>query len=761
MVEGREEHKSGNLAGYGERASGAQAESSHVSPPLAPAPEAVNSDRMRREDTRLLGRSLLLARATWMAVAALAIGLFVAGIPAEFVLLRNPCPNLTCPTGQLPPEGLRALENLGLSLGFFAAYTVAMDVLFAAVCGVVAALIFWRKSDDRMALFVSLALVTFGTATFVFTMEALAARHPVWHVPIAFLHFMGTASFGLFLYLFPDGRFVPRWTRWIALVWIASQLPRYFFPEWYADPNTWYDWISEPVWFGALLTAIYSQVYRYRHVSNSVHKRQIKWVVFGISSALVGFFGILVALDVFGPVPDSTDELLVYLIGNTFIAYLVVLLIPLSIGIAMLRHHLFDVDLVINRTLVYGTLTASIVGLYVLVVGSLGMLFQTRENVAVPLLAAGLVAALFAPLRNRLQRGVNHLMYGKRDEPYAVLSRLGQRLEATLAPDAVLPTIVKTVAESLKLPYTAIELERDGAFETAAVAGEPADDPLRLPLLYGGETVGRLVLGPRTGEQSFTPSDRQLLDDLAHQIGVAAHAARLTDEAIRLSEDLQRSRERLVTAREEERRRLRRDLHDGLGPMLGSLTLKLDVAGDLLEQDPPAARALLRGLKAQAQSALRDIRRVVYALRPPALDDLGLRGAIQETAAQYSAKGLSIAIESPEELPPLPAAVEVAAYRIAQEAMTNIVHHAQAGECVVSLDIDETGGMLRLDISDDGRGLPSGRGRGVGIASMRERAAELGGECIVESLLAGGTRVRASLPCTGDTQRQGESGRKE
>jgi signal transduction histidine kinase len=152
---------------------------------------------------------------------------------------------------------------------------------------------------------------------------------------------------------------------------------------------------------------------------------------------------------------------------------------------------------------------------------------------------------------------------------------------------------------------------------------------------------------------------------------------------------------------------------------------------------------------------------VVYALRPPALDDLGLRGAIQETAAQYSAKGLSIAIESPEELPPLPAAVEVAAYRIAQEAMTNIVYHAQASECVVSLDIDETGGMLRLDISDNGRGLSSGRSRGVGIASMHERAAELGGECVVESLPAGGTRVRASLPCTGDTRRQGVSGRKE
>ena len=502
------------------------------------------------------------------------------------------------------------------------------------------------------------------------------------------------------------------------------------------------------VWLGALGTVIYSQVYRYRHTSNSVQRRQIKWVVFGISAAFAGFLGINMALAASGAeAPTSPGALVAYLIGYTFVGYLVMLLVPVTIGIAMLRHHLFDVDLVINRTLVYGTLTASIVGLYVLVVGSLGTLLQTGETIVVPLLAAGLAAALFAPLRTRLQRGVNHLMYGDRDEPYAVLARLGQHLESTLAPDAVLPTVATTVKEALKLPYAAIELERNGTFETVAATGEPVENPLRLALVYRGETVGRLVLGPRIGEEAFTPADRRLLDDLAPQIGVAAHTVRLTDEALRLSADLQRSRERLVTAREEERRRLHRDLHDGLGPMLGSFTLKLDVAGDLLERDPAAALALLRALKAQVQGALNEIRQVVYTLRPSALDDLGLLGAIRETAAQYGARGLSISTEAPEVLPPLPAAVEVAAYRIVQEALTNIVRHAHAREGVIRLKLDEGAGTLRLEISDDGRGLSSGRGRGVGIASMRERAAELGGDCVVESLSAGGTRVRASLPC--------------
>jgi hypothetical protein len=180
---------------------------------------------------RLSGRRLLLARVAWILVAALALGLFVAGIPAEFALLHVPCPTVTCPTGQLSPSGLRALEGLGLSLDSFAVYAVAMDVIFAAVCTAVSLLIFWRRSDDRMGLLVSLALLTFGTATFVFTMEALAVRHPAWEAPTSLLHFLGAASFSLFLYLFPDGRFVPRWTRWVVLVWIAWQLPRYFFPD--------------------------------------------------------------------------------------------------------------------------------------------------------------------------------------------------------------------------------------------------------------------------------------------------------------------------------------------------------------------------------------------------------------------------------------------------------------------------------------------------------------------------------------------------
>src|SRR5262249_52540129 len=190
------------------------------------------------------------------------------------------------------------------------------------------------------------------------------------------------------------------------------------------------------------------------------------------------------------------------------------------------------------------------------------------------------------PLRGWLQRGVNRLMYGQRDEPYAVVARLGRRLESTLAPEAVLVAIVETVAQALKLPYAAILLKQGERFTPAAVYGSPVEGPRPLPLAYQAEPVGQLVLGPRQRGETFTPADRHLLEDLARQVGLAAHAVRLTD-------DLQRSRERLVTAREEERRRLRRDLHDGLGPALGSLTLQLDTPRILFKSHPSPPHAFL------------------------------------------------------------------------------------------------------------------------------------------------------------------------
>ncbi len=467
-------------------------------------------------------------------------------------------------------------------------------------------------------------------------------------------------------------------------------------------------------------------LWTYRTVRSTAERQKIRWIVYaGLLSGAGGLF--------FWQVPN----LLGYPIISTNVLGLLVLPYPFALAIAILRHHLFDIDIIINRTLVYGALTVSVVSVYVLVVSTIGTLFHPSSAFLPSLLATGLVAVLFQPLHARLQRIVNRLIYGERDDPYAVLSRLGSRLEATLIPEAVLPTVVQTVAQALKLPYAAITLKQGETFAIAASYGLAQHELFTLPLVYHGETIGQLQLAPRGSNETFTAADRRLLSAIASHIGVAAHAMRLTA-------DLQRSREHLVTTREEERRRLRRDLHDGLGPTLASMTLKLDAARNLLIQNSPALDPLLCELKAQTQTTIADIRRLVYDLRPPALDELGLVSALRVQIVRYSqVSGVQMVIEAPSPLPTLPAAVEVATYRIVLEAVTNVVRHAQAHRCCVRLQVAD---VLAVEVSDDGVGLPIQYDAGVGISSMRERAAELGGTCRIESHVAEGTHILVQLP---------------
>ncbi len=617
----------------------------------------------------------------------------------------------------------------------------------ALVGGVVAS----RRSANPVGWFLLISAACFAVVVFAEEYATYGlltepgslplARAMAW--PPRWLWVAGAVPIFVFLPLyFPEGRLVsPRW-RWV--VWFAAFFSIFgavlsaFQPgdvqgtglvnplgvEALGSFPAVIDAAILPLWLGLLSVSAASLVVRFRR-SGTEQRQQIKWLAFA-ASAIPAWFLV-------SPFFEETIPVL-FEIGET----LVFAGVPVAVGIAVLKYRLYDIDLVINRTLVYGTLTACVVALYVLVVGYLGTVFQVEDNLLVSLVATGLVAVAFAPLRDRLQRGVNRLMYGERDDPYAVLSRLGERLKAATAPQAVLPTIIETVAQELKLPYAAIALKRDdGAFETVAARGHPEGEPLVLPLSYGAETIGQLVLSPRAPGESFGPADRRLLEDLARHAEAAAYAVRLTA-------DLQRSRERLVNAREEERRRLRRDLHDGLGPQLATLTLKLDAARNLLSQEELAtADALLAELKGQTQAAISDIRRLVYDLRPPTLDELGLIPAIREQATNYSQNGLNASVEATEQMPPLPAAVEVAAYRIVQEALTNVSRHARARACRVRLSIDEE---LELEITDDGVGLPADLRAGVGLASMRERAAELGGTCTAEPLTTGGTRVFARLP---------------
>lgn len=339
------------------------------------------------------------------------------------------------------------------------------------------------------------------------------------------------------------------------------------------------------------------------------------------------------------------------------------------------------------------------------------------------------------------------------DDPYGILARLDYQLALAMDPEEVLPLLVSTIASTLKLSYVAVRIAPVG-FSTShdtellATHGQANGHTEHLPLVYQGETVGQLVLAPRPGEASLTPPDRRVLEGLARHAGVIAHAVRLTA-------DLRRSRERLVLAREEERRRLRRDLHDGLGSVLAALNWRAGALRPLLHRDPVTAEALLVEQQHTIQAAIADIRRLVYDLRPPALDELGLIGALREQAAKLRtdpardrAAELLVEVDAPEILPMLPAAVEVAAYRIVQEALTNVARHAQAHHA--SLRLSCTKERLEIDLLDDGVGLPAAHPVGVGLLSMRERAAEVGGSCEVQRVPEGGTRVHAVLPLPRD-----------
>jgi signal transduction histidine kinase len=468
--------------------------------------------------------------------------------------------------------------------------------------------------------------------------------------------------------------------------------------------------------------------------SRGDERQQLKWFTYATALAVAVFVSDQLLYSFF-----PHDAMVLALdAASTLITPITLAFLPLATGFAILKYRLYDIDLIINRTLVYGALTALVVGLYALIVGLASVLFQARANFLTALLATGVIALLFQPLRGWLQRGVNRLTYGQRDEPYVVVAQLGRRLESIPAPEAMLPAIIETVAQALKLPYAAIALKRGDEMHTEAIYGTPVEAALTLPLVYQAETIGQLALGPRQRGETFTTADRRLLEDLARQIGVAAHAVQLTA-------DLQRSRERLVTTREEERRRLRRDLHDGLGSALTSLMLKLDAADTLLDRDVPAARGLLAETRGQMQASITDVRRLVYNLRPPTLDEWGLVDALREQVAHYALDDVQVTIKAPESLPPLSAAVEVAVYRIALEALANVVKHAHATNCAIRLLLVENN--LVVEIEDDGVGrAAAGTHTGVGMTAMRERAAELGGSCVIEDAAPQGTLVRASIP---------------
>ncbi|MFZ2360617.1 MAG: hypothetical protein WA040_14855, partial [Anaerolineae bacterium] len=449
-----------------------------------------------------------LAFAAWLLVAALGIGLAVAGVPARFR-------ELVANTGQ--PL---------LSPLIVASLIVGMNILLAGLFIASALWIVRLKGRAPVALFLALTLIALGATETGLTGALINPQHGVDSALLRWLVLaLGAAAMAgalLLLYTFPSGQFAPRWTRLLALVWVGLNLLWLLYPQTPFNPLNGPVWRATPAasfavgmaWFASGLLA---QGYRYRRVSGLVERQQIKWTLLGLAAAVMGgllYYGLLALAQ------DNrwSGDLafLSYNLARPALQTLFMAGLPVCLVIAIMCYHLFDVDLILHRALVYGALTGLVIVIYVAVVGALSALFGSQGSLLFSLVATGLVAVAFQPLRERVQRAANRLVYGERDEPYAVLARLGQRLEATATPAATLETVVETIAQALKLPYAAIALPEAGQpVVVAAYPGPASTAPppavTILPLTYQGEPAGHLLLAPRAPDAPFSVADQRLL----------------------------------------------------------------------------------------------------------------------------------------------------------------------------------------------------------------------------------------------------------
>jgi signal transduction histidine kinase len=599
---------------------------------------------------------------------------------------------------------------------------VAIGVGFA-VCGAILAV---QRPGNAVGWLLLLAGVAPLTTAAAMSLGLVGAQHgwPGAVVGGLLTVFNAAWPFGIGLFLplalqvFPTGRPVsPRW-RWVlgltavaGVLFVLSSIGtepltmggREYRPSFGIQFAGW----LQPAWYVAnfgpligIVAGIGALVVRYRRGDERL-RRQLLWLVFAIIAMVV-------------------LNLPRFIVGTGPILLLLAFpLIPVAITIAILRYQLLDIRLALSRAVLYLLLTVAVAAAYLGLVGAFDALLR---GAGAPVLATLVIALVFNPVRVRLQRAVDRLLYGNRSDPVRAVSRVGERLAAD-----DMTGVLAAAREALRLPFAA--LRRDG--RELAASGEPPALLHGVPLVFHGDRVGELIVGVRTGERRLSAADLAILDLLAAPLAAALHAATLAD-------DVQNARERLVAAREEERRRLHRDLHDGLGPALTGAGFKADAARNLLNGSPGEAGALIDQVRVDIRDAIDDVRRLVYGLRPPALDELGLAAALRRHG---DALPVAVTVDAPDRLPALPAAVEVAAYRIATEALTNVARHSGAGAARVELRIDTA---VRLSIMDDGapdrHWVP-----GVGLTSIRERVAELGGTCTAGPTPTGG-RVDAVLP---------------
>ena len=593
-------------------------------------------------------------------------------------------------------------------------FLVATRVGIALLAGVLTVLLVWRAvraPRGQRALVPTIALIvlllTLGSSFVVFNLELLQ----LWFV-----------AFPLLLATFPDGRFVPRWIVWpvavYALVYVVDLLSGHA-----VTSQSW--WWLVPASQGLMVGA---QVYRYVRRSTTRERESVRWAILGVVLCIAAFL----ALALGSPAPIGE--------GGPILEGLAALaIVPILVGpaIGLLRPRLWNVDTALR--IVLATLASAPV-LAVAFWASTAIAAQSGATAA----GAGwwgalAVGALAYPVMHLALRLATFLVYRGRSDAATATARLGERLADRPEPAEVADSVVRTVVDALFLDGA--ELRGGGIFD--ARVGVPIGDDVategveRFPIVFHGEELAELFVPPRRGESSLTDRDREVVEQLAVNAAPALHGARALAE-------LSDAHARLVLAREEERRRLRRDLHDDLSPTLSGLSLAAAAVAKRATTVAPELADEAAELHRDIQAAVEQSREIAYGLRPPILDDRGLVAAIRDRVHGQQADALRVEVRAPGAELKLPAAVDLAALRIVQEAVSNVRRHAKASTCTITLE--RRGGELRVQVDDDGVGIPPRVRGGLGLASMRERATELGGSARFGTAPGGGGRVTVRLP---------------
>lgn len=683
------------------------------------------------------------AKAVWLALACASLAVILLGavnVVREYgdvcaVPTRDECVALRA-------LGLPGLARYGLALiGLVSVLLTALPWLAMGW------FVFRRRSSTASELLLSLGLVAGGASDmnghnlrFHFYREAaeVLGAEPLALALAVLVGFVSQVCVVLVAYLVPDGRFYSRASVALAGVWTV-----------HVATNTLYRYPVEAfggsAFFGALDTeftafAPLSMMFvLWQRLRRGAAPRQRSQLMAIIPSAVT----LIVVTAAFSlwtlaiwsgedastltPVRFATQFL------QGFVQSAAAAWFAIAVGLAISRYNLFEMDLVLSRTIVYGGLTAVLLALYLTVVVGVGGALGSTPRFWAALVATATVALVLLPIRDALKAAVSRRLYGGRDlAAYEVLAQL----TAGLAQHRDLDELAQAVRRAMRVPYALVSVEA-GAWRQVAESGERGEVVRSVPLQLQGRQLGRLEVSFAPGELADEHEER-LLERVAEQVAMIVQADGLATE-------LSLTRLSALESRERERLRLRRDLHDGLGPALATQSLMAGTARRLLDVDPRQAKALLTRLESEIAATLEQARRLIYSLRPPELDQLGLERALEDKLRELTRAIVDLDLDLGGGLDALPPPVEVAVYRVVTEGVMNVVRHAHAASCRVAVTGSSEG--VSVTVEDDGVGIGAGR-QGVGINAMRERVEELGGTLEVGTRAAGGggTSVRAWFP---------------